>query len=268
MQLLAAIRDPGWWGMGAAYALLSIPLAVILWRGVPIVGQFGVSVFRMTVQLLLVGAYLRLIFDLNNPWLNAGWVLVMIGVADATVLRTLKLRLVRFALPLLAALLVGTAIPLTVFLVGILHLPDPTEAQYVIPVGGMILGNCLRADIVGLRTFYQSVRSNERVYLHALAQGATRGEALDGYVRGAIEAALSPTLATMATIGLVALPGMMTGVILGGGDPFAAILYQIAIMIAIFTGTALTVLLAIRLTVPAAFDEFGLLDETIWTRGT
>ncbi|MEX2605783.1 MAG: ABC transporter permease, partial [Kiritimatiellia bacterium] len=70
---------------------------------------------------------------------------------------------------------------------------------------------------------------------------------------------LAPTVAGMATIGLVSLPGMMTGVILAGADPATAIRYQIAIMIAIFSGTALTVYLAIVWTQPKRFNRFGTL---------
>jgi len=68
----------------------------------------------------------------------------------------------------------------------------------------------------------------------------------------------------MATVGLVSLPGMMTGVILAGADPFTAIKYQIAIMIAIFSGTALTVFLAIRLTLHRSLDGYGNLDPAIF----
>jgi len=70
-----------------------------------------------------------------------------------------------------------------------------------------------------------------------------------------------PTVATMSTIGLVSLPGMMTGVIMGGADPMTAIKYQIAIMIAIFSGTAITVVLAILMTIKGSFTPFGILDR-------
>jgi putative ABC transport system permease protein len=71
-------------------------------------------------------------------------------------------------------------------------------------------------------------------------------------------------MATMATIGLVALPGMMTGVILGGASPVVAIKYQIAIMIAIFSGTSITVALGIYLTTQKGFTPYGPLDRSIF----
>ena len=79
-----------------------------------------------------------------------------------------------------------------------------------------------------------------------------------------IRAALAPTVASMATIGLVSLPGMMTGVILGGASPATAIKYQIAIMISIFSGTAITLAVGLWLTAKTSFTPSGVLDRTIF----
>ena len=130
------------------------------------------------------------------------------------------------------------------------------------------LGNSLRADIVDLRTFYGSLRSEKKAYLFSLSRGAVLSEALRPYVKRAYAASLAPTLATIATIGLVALPGMMTGIILGGTDPMSAIKYQMAIMIAIFTGTALSVIMGVLMTIKIAFNRYGILDETIFLPGS
>ncbi len=258
------IVDLGLGSMAAAYLLLIAPLAILLFLRVPILRESGIAVVRMTVQLLFVGFYLQVVFRLNRPLLNLAWLTVMVLVADGSIVRGCRLAPRRFALPLFLALLAGTALPVLVFVGPILRRPGILDAQYVIPIGGMILGNCLRADIIGLRQFYESIARAEKSHHLALAQGARLGEALRPWFREAIEAALRPTVATMATIGLVALPGMMTGVILGGGDPMTAIKYQIAIMIAIFAGTAITVFLAIALTVRRSFDAYGLLDRAIF----
>lgn len=252
--------------LALAYALLLFPLIIILWYRVPMLGQTAQAIVRMTLQLLFVGLYLEVVFRLNNLWLNALWLLVMITVADISVLRGAELRVRLFAVPLFIALLAGTAIPLLFFVGVILERPFLLDAQFAIPIGGMILGNCLRADIVGIRGFYEGIRGNEKSFLHALAQGARLNEATRPYIRNATQAALAPTVATMATIGIVALPGMMTGVILGGADPLTAIKYQIAIMIAIFSGTALTVALAIWLTIRSSFTPYGTLDTRIFRK--
>jgi len=252
--------------MAAVYALCIVPLAIILWNRVALFGEAIVALVRMTLQLLFVGVYLQFVFRLDSPWLNGAWLVIMVVVADVSIVRRSGLRLRRFVLPLFAALLAGLAIPLLYFLGPILGREGLLEAQYAIPLGGMILGNCLRADIIGLKSYYEAIRTREREFLHALAQGATLGEATRPYLREALKAALGPTVATIATIGLVALPGMMTGVILGGTEPMTAIKYQIAIMVAILTGTAITVLAAIWLTTRSSFTAHGPLDETIFRK--
>jgi putative ABC transport system permease protein len=252
------------WGLVAGYGLLIIPFAILLWCRLPILGRLSISIVRMTVQLLFVGLYLQVVFRLNNLWLNSLWVLVMILVADVSIIRGAGLAVRKLALPLFIALVAGTAVPLLYFVGVILRHSNLLEARFIIPIGGMILGNCLRADIIGMRTFYQSIRQGSKGFLQQLAEGATMAEATRLHLAQAMQDALAPTIASMATIGLVSLPGMMTGVILGGSDPSVAVMYQIAIMIAIFTGTSITIWLAILLSRRAAFDGYGVLKREVF----
>ncbi len=252
------------WGLVIGYGLLIIPFAILLWAKVPVLGRFAIAVLRMTLQLLFVGLYLQIVFKLNKPWLSGLWVLVMIIVADFSILRNSGLRFRKLAVPLFISLLIGTAVPLLYFVGAILWRPNVLEARFVIPIGGMILGNCLRSDVIGLRKFFQSIRSGEKAFQQQLADGATLAEATKPYLTAALHEATAPMIATMATIGLVSLPGMMTGVILGGQDPRVAVMYQIAIMITIFTGASLTIVLAILLCRKAAFNNYGILNRDIF----
>ncbi len=251
--------------LGLAFLLAIIPFAVMLWYRLPLAGRAATALVRMTVQLLFVGLYLKVVFDLNRPWLTLLWLTVMIVVADFSVVRGCGLRMAKIGPVLFMALLAGTLVPMVYITGVVLALPNTFEAQYAIPLGGMVLGNCLRADIVGLSRFFHSLHKDEKPFLHALAQGATLSEAVRPYVKSAFEAALAPTVATIATVGLVAIPGMMTGVILAGSDPLRAVKYQLVIMLAIFSGTALTLVLALWLSRRSAFTPYGLLDETVFS---
>jgi putative ABC transport system permease protein len=250
--------------MIAAYCLLLIPAALLLWQGVAIIGRLGMAAVRMTVQLLFVGLYLQFVFNLDNAWLNCAWLLIMILVADVSILRHCKLRVRCFGVSLFVALLLGTAVPVLYFTTLILRRPQILEARYLIPIGGMILGNCLRADIIGIRHFYDTIRRDSRTFEYTLAQGARLKEAIQPYLREAVHNAVSPTIATMMTIGLVSLPGMMTGVILGGQPPVTAIKYQVAIMIAIFTGTVIAVPCAILMSLKRGFHPSGPLNRDVF----
>ncbi len=265
---MMAIRtvDIGFPQLALAYALLIIPFGLLLWYRIPMLGRTALAVVRMTVQLLFVGVYLQFVFRANSPWLVAAWLVVMLVVADFSILRGSGLRLGRFLLPVLAGLLVGTIVPLFFFLGVILQQPNLLEAQYAIPIAGMILGNCLRTGIIGLRDFYSGIRTSEKAFLHSLGQGARLHEAVRPFYRNAVVAALAPSVAAIATIGLVALPGMMTGVIIGGANPMTAIKYQIAIMIAILVGITLTITLTIWLTLKPSFTAYGTLDHAIFAK--
>ncbi len=258
------MHDIGLSDLLTGYLLLLIPLFIILWLRIPIGSTMIWAIVRMTAQLLLVGLYLRFVFDLDHPFINLAWLFIMVVVADASVLSGSGLKFRRAGGPVFVAIAVGTLLPVLIFTGGILRLDHLLEAQYLIPITGMVLGNCLRADIVGLRAFYGAMRKNRNACQLCLAQGATLSEMVRPWFRDAMDAALAPTIATMATVGVVSLPGMMTGVILAGADPFTAVKYQIAIMIAIFSGTALTVLLAILLSLRTSFDGYGNLDERIF----
>jgi putative ABC transport system permease protein len=93
--------------------------------------------------------------------------------------------------------------------------------------------------------------------------GATRREAVRPYFRNAVKAALNPTIAGMATMGLVSLPGMMTGQILGGSEPWIAVKYQIAIMICIFSSSTLACIMNLKLGLKIAFNAFDVLREEV-----
>lgn len=253
-------------GLILGYLLLIIPIAILLIYRIKLMKNLTISLLRLTIQLLLVGLYLQFLFKLNAWWLTVLWLLFMIFAADVSLLFACKLSLRRFLFPIFLSLLAGTLIPLVYMLGIIIQLPNLLEAQYFIPIAGMIIGNSLRADIIGLSRFYDLIRSDEKCYFLSLAQGATLRESVLPYIQRAFSASLAPSLATMATIGIVSLPGMMTGIILGGTNPGVAIKYQIAIMIAIFTGTTLTVILGIILTIKRSFSKYGVLNPLIFKR--
>ncbi|MBN2247017.1 MAG: ABC transporter permease [Candidatus Aminicenantes bacterium] len=260
----SAAVNIGTTGLLLGYLLLIIPIALILYFRVRLLKDLTVSLLRMTVQLLFVGFYLQFVFDLNSWWLNILWLMVMISAADISLISASGIRLKRFLIPVFISLFIGTVIPLIYLLWVIIQLPNVLDARYFIPIAGMIMGNSLRADIVGLRSFYSAIKSNEKSYQMALGQSAVLSEAVRPHLKESLIASWSPTIATMATIGIVSLPGMMTGIILGGTDPMVAIKYQIAIMIAIFSGTALAVVLGIVLTMSTSFTSMGTLDHKIF----
>jgi len=213
------------------------------------------SILRMVVQLTLVVIYLRYIVDLNNIFLNLAYIIVMIFVASMSIINSTPLALGKVIIPILFSLLVPNILMLVFFNGIVIRIDQLFDAKYMITIGGMLLGNGLSGNIVGLTTFYSGLKKDIEIYNYDLALGATRFEAMLPYYKEAVLVSINPTIASMATIGLVSLPGMMTGQILGGTVPLEAIRYQIAIMIAIFVTKYLNIFLAIGLTSMSMFDS-------------
>jgi putative ABC transport system permease protein len=246
--------------------LLTIPFIASLILGLHLIKSTLIAAFRMAVQLLLIGFFLKYLFQVNNPFLNIAWLLVMIGVATTNVVRRVNLRLKRFLLPVFISFIAATFFVLFYVMIFVVDLNNILDARYFVVIGGMLLGNSLRGNIIGIGDFYKTVRRNESRYLFSLSAGATKWEALLPFLRESFLAALQPTLASMATMGIVFLPGMMTGQILGGVSPLLAIRYQIVIMIAIYVSTTLAINLSIIFTINNCFNAYGVLQKDIFRK--
>ena len=220
-------------------------------------------VFRMTLQLSIIGLVLQYFFDLNKSWVNIAYVTFMMTVASHSMLKTTKLSIRRFGPAIWLSVFIPHMLVLLFFNYFIVDLNNIFDARYLIPIGGMILGNSLSGNILAINNFYTRLKDQEKQYYYTLGLSTNRAEALRPYFTYALSSSISPTMASMETIGLVALPGMMTGQILGGSIPITAIKYQIAIMIAIFVTRYFTAILAIKLTSAKAFDSYDRLLPTI-----
>jgi putative ABC transport system permease protein len=258
-----SVRDISLLDLSYIYVLLLVPLALMLVYRIVLIRKTLIAVVRMSAQLYLVGIYLKYIFQLNNVYLNVAWLLVMITVANTNVLSSAKLR-VRALFPItFIGIAFSTLAVLSVFVFASVRPTPPYDARYLIPLAGMLLGNCMRGNIIALERFYSGLVTQQKEYQTYIFMGATVREACGSHFRKALSAALSPTASTMATMGIVSLPGMMTGQILGGSDPMTAIKYQMAIMVAIFVTVAVGAWLNLRLSMRVAFNGRGMLRREV-----
>ncbi|UCB44912.1 MAG: ABC transporter permease [Spirochaetota bacterium] len=250
--------------MAMLYGVLLIPIIISIVLKLGTVKTILISVLRMTLQLGAMGLYLDYIFRFNNVWINSGYVLLMIAVANFTVNKNAGLRTARVFFTLMLGITISTLIVIALFIFLSIR-PEPFyDARYLIPITGMIVGNCMRANVIALERFYSSIRKNEKEFLTYLLMGASLREAILPYLRDAVKPALAPMLSTIATLGIVSLPGMMTGQILGGSSPIVAIKYQIGVMIAIFTAITMTTVLTLLLSMKTSFDNYSILRKDIF----
>lgn len=251
------MTELSWIGMGLIYILLVIPLVLNRILGLKISRNLLQTVIHMSLQLILIGYYLEVLFRLNNVWLNIGWLMVMMLIANITTLKRAHLSLSRMLAGQFVAIGISFLTVLFYFLLVALRLSPWYDAAYLVTIGGMLLGGIMRGNVVALERFYSALQQRNREFMAMQLLGATPREACRPFFVESMQAALMPHLANMATVGIVSLPGMMTGQMISGGSPLTAIRYQVAIMVTMFVAMELSSFLSIKFSIRKAFDERG-----------
>lgn len=199
---------------------------------------------RMTVQLVLAGLVLTYILKNPHPLFTVAYLLAMTTFATLRVLGKNKHLNKKFKTAIALSLLGAGTLVVFFFVVAVVR-TDFFNPQYTIPLSGMIFGNAMTGLTLALKSFNENLSSQRNRVESLLYVGVTPKKILLPLVNSALETALLPTMNSMLGMGIISLPGMMTGQILSGTLPMTAILYQIAIMIAITTVVCLTVFSAL-----------------------
>ena len=244
---------PGQLAIAAALVVIAGGVSVALRLGLE--KKLGVAALRTVVQLLLVGYVLEWVFRIEQPVVLAGVLLVMTAAAGrAAVQRSSRsfagARLGAFFTLVLTGL--STTFTVTAIIVGV---RPWYHAQYVIPLLGMVLGNGLTGMSLCLDELTRSLDEGRPRVETELALGATKREAARDPLREAVRRGMIPITNAMMVVGIVSLPGMMTGQILQGADPLHAVRYQIVIMFMLAGATAFGCMLL------ALFAYFRLFDD-------
>lgn len=232
------------WQFSLIYLLLIIVLIIMKINKVKQSKLLIIASIRMTVQLILVGYILMYIFENPHPIFSVLYFIVMTIFAIGRVLIKNRGINKKFKLAIASGLTFSGASILAFFICVVVG-ESIFNAQYVIPIGGMIMGNAMTGVSLGVKSFRESFDGQKSKINALLNVGVEPKKILLPFVNQAVETALLPTLNSMLGMGIVALPGMMTGQILSGTAPTTAIFYQIAIMIAICTVVCLSTFISL-----------------------
>ncbi len=255
------MMDLTYGGLAVGMLLMLIPF-YFLWRFRTGLLQSAVwGTVRMTVQLLLIGVYLRFLFRWDNAWVNVLWMVVMACVASHTAVSRTPLRRGVLFVPLLVGFL-SALLPISLYFLGfVMRAEDLFAARFFIPVSGVLFGNMLTVNIMAVNVYYGDLRREQPLYYYLLGNGATRFEATLPFLRSAVIKSFSPCIANMAVLGIVSFPGTMIGQILGGAMPEVAIKYQLMISVITVVASMLSLVVTIYLSSQRTFDEFGRLKQ-------
>ncbi|MYT27590.1 MULTISPECIES: iron export ABC transporter permease subunit FetB [unclassified Streptomyces] len=242
---------PTWAGVAASGALVLLAVAVA-WHGrLRLARDIAIAAARAGAQLAAVGAVLLLVFQHTGLAGASCWLALMVLVAGQVAAR--RARGLPRALPIAtAAITAGTAATLGALLaLGVIA----AQARVVIPVGGMVVSGAMQATALVLIRLRDEARTARPAIEARLALGLPATEAFAPYLHTTLRTALIPAIDSTKTVGLISLPGAMTGLILAGVDPFTAIRYQIVVMYMLLAAAALASLTSARLAERALFDE-------------
>lgn len=229
--------DIGWTGLASALVLVAIAIALSWWQRLALERSLVWASARALVQLSVVGLALRFVLDGDRSMAWAWiWVLAMIVFASLTV--RIRAREIPGLWPLAVASFGAAAVVSlgVLFGFGVFEL----EARTLIPMAGVMVGNSMAATVLVSRRVYEELRDKRDDVEARLALGQSSADAARPHVRAALRTALIPQIEATKAVGLVFLPGAMTGLILAGVDPVDAVQVQTAVMFLILGSVATT----------------------------
>lgn len=245
--------------LAAGFMLVTGALSVALSLG--LVKDLTVATIRTYLQLTALGLVLRWVFSASLWWIVLGLLGLMTLTATRLVLKRAPDAPSGLSLGVFLSLFV-TGVVVTFTVTGVIvRVPVWYEPRYVVPIAGMVLGNSMTGIALTLERLFSDLDLRTDGILAMSALGATPWEAARPSVRTALRAGLIPTINSMAAVGIVFIPGMMTGQILAGADPVDATKYQIVVMLMVSAATAIGSIMAVMLSYRHRFTDEGVFLE-------
>ncbi len=239
LQEPQALVELGWGDLALVSACLLINVALSFHFRLGIHRTLLLSGLRTVLQLTLVGLILNKIFQVDQPWLVLGIMVLMVILAGSTIAQRARHRFPGRWLTAVGSISFPAFLMVAYGVFAIVRPDNWADPRYLIPLMGMILGNSLTAVHLTMDRYTQALLEHRKQIEHLLCLGATPQEATQRATRDAIRTGMTPILNAMAIVGIVSLPGMMTGQILSGTPPLMAVRYQIMIMFLLAGSTAL-----------------------------
>lgn len=242
---------PDWGGVAASLVLVAVAALIAYRQRLQLTRELIIAAVRAGVQLVAVGAVLLIVFRHTGLPGAFGWVILMVLIAGQVAGRRGAAvpharRAATFGVAVGAVCTLGALVVLRVI---------STEARVVVPVGGMIVSAAMQATGVALRRLGEDAGQARPAIEARLCLGLSARQSFLPHRRSALRTALVPTIDATKVVGLISLPGAMTGLILAGVDPLIAIRYQIVVMYMLLAASALATLTAARLAERTLFDD-------------
>ncbi|KII94200.1 hypothetical protein PLICRDRAFT_36435 [Plicaturopsis crispa FD-325 SS-3] len=245
-----------WANVGLAFSFILFNAIVSGSFGLGVGGSLLTAAVRCVLQLAVMGTLLQKVFETDNPWAVAGiaGLLNVLGTTEAVVNKSK--RRYSYMFPSVLFGMMGSTIPVSIIGTRFAISVDPFwKPEQYIPIVGMLCGSTVSGVVVSVTYVLKELQENRDKVEMYLAFGASRFEACKPIATSALTLALTPTINQMSVIGIISIPGMMTGAILGGSSVEQAAKLQMVIMFMISASTALASIATTALTLAVVVDS-------------
>ncbi|MFX0061861.1 MAG: ABC transporter permease [Candidatus Hermodarchaeota archaeon] len=235
--------------------LLAILVILSFWQKIQMEKSFVVSVIRGIIQIVIMALFLIVIFALQQLLVLYGVMLFMCLFAAFTANQRMKYPGM-FGLLLFTITISGLSIMTLVIAIGII----PSIGEFIIPMGGMVISNVMVILLISLERLSADIEKSKGKIEAALALGDTPRNAVKPILRDSFRAALMPSTNRVAVLGIVTIPGLMAGMIIGGAEPLVAAIYQVIIFLMLMAGGLIGSVIGAHLFLNRLFTKEDQLD--------
>lgn len=213
-----------------AAGLMVVTIGLSVLQNLGLEKSLAIATVRTTVQLLLVGYLLAIVFTLESPWAVIAIFAVMLSIATVVARNRISKKIPALPFWLGGTLFISTVVTLAYINILVIRPDQWYTPQYVIPLAGILLGHAMNAAAISGDRYVSLIQSHQLEIETHLSLGATPIQSVAAYRKESVKAGMIPIINSMMVVGIVTLPGIITGQILSGINPFSASLYQIVIM--------------------------------------
>jgi putative ABC transport system permease protein len=245
--MIGDVIDISWYHVTLTTLLVAATGLCSLYLKLRLEKDLLVGTVRTFLQLFLLGYVLKIVFSLSNPWIVFLLFSLMITFAARIISGRVREKQVPYFMPVLASMFLSYMIINAFVMTIIIQVKPWYQPIYFIPIGGMIIGNSMNAIAISINSWFDGLKKErDRIELY-LACGGSPVESTRENFKSAIKSGMIPSINALMSVGVVSIPGMMTGQILAGTDPMIAIKYQIIIMLLLVGSTALSSIFALHI---------------------
>lgn len=236
--------------------VLATPFYIIFRYRLNVFRKTAWMLIRLFTMMILTGIFLQYLFEWNRVAVNLVWILLMVMVSSAGIIRKARLRMMRFFIPVSAGVAVTSLLAGVYDVVFVLGKDMPFDARYLVPVVGLIIGNMVENNGRALSTYYSGLQHHAQLYAFLLGNGATHNEAVRYFVKRALEKSVLGNIANMSVAVTGMSPVMLWSMLLGGADVLTAVVFQVTMLIVMLCTSMVSVLITLWVARRYTFDDY------------